>query len=91
VWHASARSPFGEVVVQAMLERALRGVGDASVGEWYEPGTRGSGVYHLRRRLHEGEAMRVNTVCDIRGTEQEQERLRALLRDAPHLAAVVRA
>lgn len=72
-----------------MLRTALEGVGDAALGEWSEDGTHGRGVYHLRRRLSEAEAQHVNAVCDIRGTEDERRRLRALLRDAPHLARIV--
>lgn len=69
---------------------ALDGVGDATLGEWEEEGHHG--VFHVRRRLSEAEqdAFEIWQVRDIRGTEEEVERLRRLLAFAPHLAPVLR-
>ena len=59
---------------EAMAERALRGVGDAELGEWRERGNRG--VFHIRRRLADWEVKRYGMVVrDIRGTQEEQQRL----------------
>lgn len=87
VWHASARGA-SESLSWALAERALRGVGDASLGEWRETGHRG--IVHLRRRLTDGERSRAGSrgrleVRDIRGTEEEQQRLKRLVRESPHL------
>lgn len=70
-----------------MAERALRGVGDAALGEWPETGA--NGVMHLRRRLTVEERVlagrgRLLEVRDIRGTPEEQRRFRRLAREAPH-------
>lgn len=72
-----------------MADRALRGVGDAQVGEWREHGR--NGVVHIRRRLTETERGLAGglVVRDVRGTPEERERLRSLLRAAPHLRGVV--
>ena len=75
-----------------MAERALRAVGDAGLGEWRESGS--NGVVHIRRRLTEEERMigrrKPLPVRDIRGTEEERERFRRLLREAPHTRGFVR-
>jgi hypothetical protein len=74
-----------------MAELALRGVGDASLGEWRERGR--SSVVHLRRRLSDAEREAAGGlgVRDVRGTIEERRRLRALLRDAPYLRDVIEA
>jgi len=69
-----------------MAERMLQGVGDAALGEWREAGH--GGVVHIRRRLALGEADHL-VVRDIRGTAEQRMRIRALLRDAPHLRRLV--
>lgn len=85
MWHASAVAPtVGQA--ETMARRELEGVGDARAGEWVEYTPR---AVHVRRRLVEQEAARVNDVRDIRGTPEERTRLRRLLRDAPHLARVL--
>jgi hypothetical protein len=83
VWHASA-SAINEATAWAMAERALRDVGDASLGEWRE---RGRGVMHIRRRLSDAEREAVGglDVRDVRGTDEERARLRSLFRDVPGL------
>lgn len=72
-----------------MAEKALAGVGDSAFGEWRERGHHG--VVHIRRRLSGAErAMAGNLgVRDVRGSEEERARLRALLRDAPYLRGIV--
>jgi hypothetical protein len=69
-----------------LAERALRGVGDATLGEWRERPAR---IVHLRRRLTDAErlafASPALTVRDIRGTPEELERMVLLLEDAPVL------
>jgi hypothetical protein len=60
----------------AIARRALEGVGDATLGEWVEDGSPGSGVVHVRRRLSTREAgNRGIVVRDVRGTEEEERRL----------------
>jgi hypothetical protein len=75
-----------------MAERALRSVGDAGLGEWRETGR--DGIVHIRRRLTEGERMigrrEPLQVRDIRGTDEERQRFRRLLREAPHTRGFVR-
>lgn len=72
-----------------MAERALRGVGDAALGEWRETGR--SGIVHLRRRLSDAERRAAGNlgVRDIRGTDEEAARFRRLLRDVPHLKGAI--
>lgn len=81
MWHASVKAATW-ALMQTMAERALKGVGSPTLGQWTE---RGRGVFHLRRRLSKEEAEQVNEVRDIRGTAEQRERLDALLSDAPHL------
>lgn len=68
-----------------IAERALLGVGDASLGEWVER-ARPNGVVHIRRRLSRHEHAIIGDAVDIRGTSEERTRKLALLRDAPYLA-----
>jgi hypothetical protein len=72
-----------------MAERALQGVGDATLGEWRERGH--NGVVHIRRRLSDAERAEAGglNVRDVRGTDEERGRIRRLLRDAPQLRAVI--
>lgn len=75
VWHASGRG-LRESDSWTIAEHAIRAVGDASLGEWRAPGTAGSGVVHLRRRLTAEEAATYgHVVRDIRGSDEEQVRL----------------
>lgn len=71
-----------------MAERGLEGVGDAQLGEWREVGER---AVHLRRRLSDAEREQAGglTVRDVRGTDEERNRIRAVLRDAPYLRGVI--
>jgi hypothetical protein len=55
-----------------------------TLGEWREDGR----AVHMRRRLSEEEAAKVNAVRDIRGTGEERSRLRRLFREAPHLRRI---
>ena len=64
---------------QIIARQGLRGVGDASLGEWHEQGA--SGIYHMRRRLSDAERERwpdVREMRDIRGTAEESKRTAAL-------------
>lgn len=85
VWHASAASGAGDAVAWAMAEKALEGVGDASLGEWRQ---RGESAVHLRRRLSADEQGDL-TVRDIRGSDEERQRQDALFHEAPHLRALM--
>jgi hypothetical protein len=60
-----------------IAERELRGVGDATLGEWREIGDT---AVHLRRRLtpREERQGRIGGVCDVRGTEEFTHRIRAM-------------
>jgi len=84
VWHASAMTR-NSASARALATLALKGVGDASLGEWWEHGK----AMHLRRRLSRREAVLVNQVRDIRGTPEESERLAVLLADAPYLRGLL--
>lgn len=67
----------------ARVYRALSGIGDASLGEWFEIG---DVAVHLRRRLTVVEAAGLEVV-DVRGTDEERRRLapfRALLPPGYH-------
>jgi hypothetical protein len=77
VWHASGcgRDIFASL---RLAKAALRGVGDARLGEWVERG--GNGIYHVRRRLSAEEQAVVGEARDIRGTGEERERLTELFR-----------
>lgn len=78
MWHASV-SPLLSIPTPAntpnlfrVAEDALRGVGDAGLGEWREVGDK---AVHLRRRLAVEEAVTVGPVVDVRGTREAQRRL----------------
>lgn len=70
---------MSRVLAQQIARRALRGVGDAALGEWTEQGR----AFHLRRRLSVAEAALVGTVRDIRDTDEERARLEALRTAVP--------
>jgi hypothetical protein len=55
----------------------LSGVGDPSLGEWEEITPV---AYHLRRRISEKEQKKIGEAIDIRGTEEEIERLKKIFR-----------
>jgi len=81
VWHASGRGA-NEAASWAIAERALEGVGDATLGEWREAGSPGSGVVHIRRRLSSREVgNRGLVVRDIRGSAEETARLGVVWRE----------
>lgn len=82
VWHASA-SGGTYAASEVMAHRALAGVGDARLGEWFERGRQG--IVHVRRRLAEHEAARVNELRDVRGTPEQSLRMAQLLKAAPYL------
>lgn len=65
----------------------LRGVGDASLGQWEHDGEK-PGVVHVQRRLSDAERERfgVPEPYDIRGTDEEVARIVSVLEDAPWLA-----
>ena len=60
-----------------MAMSELAGVGDASLGEWFEWTGK---AFHLRRRLSEAEAQTVGPVKDIRNDRAEVARRLAKLR-----------
>ncbi len=60
----------------------MKGIGDASLGEWVE---RTPKAVHIRRRMSEQEQMVIGEARDIRGSEEAAERLQVLFTTAPHL------
>ena len=87
VWHASGRGrTLGES--KQIARDSLRGVGDATLGQW--EGVQGRpDIWHVQRRLtdEEREAFAVPAPFDIRGTDEERRRIADVLAEAPHLAA----
>jgi hypothetical protein len=72
VWHASVAGSIIKAVLEREALRQLEGVGDASLGEWREPGEK---AFHVRRRLSAAEQKRTGlTVADIRRTPEAAER-----------------
>lgn len=69
-----------------VAEQELRGVGDATLGEWRQEG--GYAV-HLRRRLTAGEmkAGGIDAVRDVRGTVEYVNRIERMW---PHLPPAAR-
>lgn len=63
-----------DALVWDVAEEQLAGVGDATLGEWRE---RGDIALHLRRRLTADEMKygRIESVCDVRGTEEFVKRI----------------
>ncbi|SRR5579883_3566563 len=84
VWHASAAPLAGWPAERKFLRRmafdALRGVGDADLGEWEEWSGR---AYHIRRRLRPEEQALVGDAVDIRGTPEQEERYQAVKQYIP--------
>jgi hypothetical protein len=85
VWHASGR---GRTISDSrrICRDGLRDVGDAALGEWEFDGEK-RGVVHVIRRLSATERVRfaVPDPYDIRGTEEEHQRITAVYAEAPHL------
>jgi hypothetical protein len=73
-----------------MCRDGLRGVGDETLGEWLQDGIK-DGVVHLLRRLSLAEQVEfaVPQPVDIRGTDQERERIASVYSEAPYLRAVM--
>jgi hypothetical protein len=108
VWHASGNSRMqfpqrmADKLSRSVQEQhsmhialsALRGVGDAELGEWTEEGNPGPGgvtIWHVRRRLSIKEQFEAGLdVIDMRNTEKGSERLRWLFQQHPHLKAYAR-
>lgn len=91
VWHVSVSPRFPLMVNRErrlfeIAGDALFGVGDATLGEWREVG---NNAVHLRRRLTaiEMAAGRIDSVCDVRGTEEFTRRIEAI---RPYLPAPMR-
>jgi hypothetical protein len=86
VWHVStsstARSSLTHLL--ALAEGALRDVGDADAGEWWESSPDGR-VVHLRRRLTPAEmvAAGITELRDIRGTYEAEKRVARVRRYLP--------
>lgn len=86
VWHASG---CGRKLADSktICHAALRGAGDAALGEW--EGVLGRGdIWHVQRRLTDDERAQfaVPEPYDIRGTDEEHARIQAVFAEAPHLA-----
>jgi hypothetical protein len=82
VWHASVSPLFSRVsmIEGALFEIAdleLRGVGDVKLGGWHEVGDK---AVHLRRRLTDKEMQYagIDTVVDVRGTDEMRTRIRRM-------------
>lgn len=72
-------------LARALAHRALRGVGDASLGEWEEQGKH---ALHVRRRLSLQEQAEAKLdMRDIRGTEEAKRRAAKVVRVHPELRA----
>lgn len=86
VWHASGRGK-NENASKRIALAGIVGVGDPKLGQWVDlKGVRG-GIVHVQRRLtdEERETFEVPEPYDIRGTEEEQRRIAAVLTEAPYL------
>jgi hypothetical protein len=92
VWHASGLDRTSDLSLQ-LAYTALGGAGDADAGEWIETGNRvrGRTVMHVRRRPSEAEMLGADITCarDIRGSQEERDRIAALLADAPWLVGAI--
>lgn len=71
VWHVSVAGSLLKAVLEREAGRQLLGVGDASLGEWREPGRK---AFHIRRRLTEREQRHVGPVEDIRRSDEARMR-----------------
>lgn len=85
VWHASAAPLEGWNPDKHFLRQccfaALRGVGDAGIGQFEEFPT--GFAYHVKRRLTEEEQAQIGDVIDIRGTTEADERYMAVRQYLP--------
>lgn len=82
MWHASIAAHgivLGESTLRRFAFAALAGVGDPT-GEYEEFSGR---AFHLRRRLSLVEQASVGEVVDVRGTPEEERRLRPVLHLLP--------
>jgi hypothetical protein len=61
-----------KAVLEREAERALSGVGDASLGEWREWTGK---AFHIRRRLAPAEQRQVGPAVDIRCTPEAAQRI----------------
>lgn len=79
MWHASTQAlsgwPADKQFLRRMAKEALKGVGDANLGEW---GVWREETYHLKRRLSAEEQVHVGEACDIRGTPEADTRWAAM-------------
>lgn len=75
MWHASVGRLGTQDAREELARRVLDGCGDASLGEWVEPGLL---ALHVRRRLTQEEAEAVGPVLDIRGTADAEARMRVM-------------
>lgn len=63
-----------------ICRHTLRGVGDATLGEWAEVSHKpDSTVVHLRRRTTDAEAKVIGPLRDIRNTQEARIRIASLL------------
>ena len=83
MWHVSVSGVFGQSwgLLEEIARDVLRGVGNASQGEWLE---RGDIAIHLRRRLSRAEMRHagLDEVVDVRGADEARvriDRMRAFL------------
>lgn len=85
VWHASAGGRT-EHDSKQIVAAGLRGVGDATLGEWWTAGDR-MPIWHLKRRLSaaEQQLFGVPEPVDIRDTKAEVERLLVVVGEVPGL------
>lgn len=74
MWHVSIGGVH-ERVRRGRALQVLAGVGDATLGEWWEHAAIAS---HLRRRLSEPEARAVGPVIDVRGSAEGRSRVEAM-------------
>lgn len=81
MWHVSAQANTGNLAEAKRLAYfALRGVGDPELGEWEGVMGRPT-IWHIQRRLTEAEreAFNVPEPIDIRGSDEEERRIRTCL------------
>lgn len=83
MWHASVMSRGALGWEQRLALEALKGVGDASLGEWREHHK----AFHIRRRLSDAEiAASGLAMRDLRNTVEGKMRLHKLASQFPHLS-----
>lgn len=72
--------PPSEQFLRASALDALRGVGNATLGQWEEWTGR---FYHIKRRLTFDEQPKVGNTLDVRGTPEALKRRMAVQRYLP--------